>query len=350
MLSILIPLTELKNLPEFVEHLRATLTDINHELLVVNFDSNQSLPIQELSAGGHEIRAIEADNNTSLLDYLDDCSFDRVLILDVRLDATKLAINDMLSELSQCPDGLVVGTRNRGDRKNAPNSLIETLLVRPLTDCADPTSDVLLFDKTNLPSEQLNVSGLNEDVNLGLELIVRGGFSKVIEVPTSFHRLDKRASWIRERLNFLRHLRRLYVYRFGSLGEFINFGAVGASGFLVDISFYFLLQWLGLGHVAARAISFWPAVSWNWALNRLTTFGERKKRPRTLQWIEFVSSSGVGFILSWGTYTYLTTSIEFFERQKIVALIAGILLASLFNFTASSFFVFSNKRSLGGKS
>jgi len=140
------------------------------------------------------------------------------------------------------------------------------------------------------------------------------------------------------------HLRRLYFYRFKGWTEFAHYGVVGASGFVVDISAYYLLQLFGLEHQLARAISFWPAVSWNWALNRVTTFGERERRPKARQWIEFVLSSLIGFSINWGIYYLLTSETAFFDTYRLLALVAGIVAASLFNFTASTLFVYSEKR------
>jgi len=147
-----------------------------------------------------------------------------------------------------------------------------------------------------------------------------------------------------QQLKYLRHLRRLYLYRFGGFAEFIHFGAVGASGFVIDVAFYYLFQAFGLAHQVSRAMSFWPAVSWNWAMNRRTTFGERQRRPKARQWMEFVATSLLGFSINWGVYVTLTGTVPFFDRFRIIALIAGVGAASLFNFTVSTLFVYSEKR------
>ncbi len=143
---------------------------------------------------------------------------------------------------------------------------------------------------------------------------------------------------------YLRHLRRLYLHRFKGWAEFVHYGAVGASGFIVDVVFYYLLQFIGFEHQIARAISFWPAVSWNWVLNRVTTFSERQRRPKAKQWFEFVVISLIGFSVNWGIYFVLTSKVPFFDSYRLIALIVGIGCASLFNFTASTLFVYSEKR------
>ena len=147
-----------------------------------------------------------------------------------------------------------------------------------------------------------------------------------------------------QQFNYLRHLRRLYLRKFGGVAEFIHFGAVGASGFVIDVAVYYLVQGFGAPHQVARAISFWPAVSWNWAINRRMTFGDRRKRPRAKQWFEFVGMSIVGFTINWGVYYFLTMRVAFFDHYRILALVSGVGVASVFNFAASTVFVYSDNR------
>ena len=64
----------------------------------------------------------------------------------------------------------------------------------------------------------------------------------------------------------------------------IAFAAVGASGFVLDVACYLGLQELGLDHRVARALAFWPAVTWNWFLNRKITFRRRPEDRRAPQW------------------------------------------------------------------
>ncbi len=165
---------------------------------------------------------------------------------------------------------------------------------------------------------------------IALEIMVRGDFSRIVEVPISFRDRSIGTSKmnLKQQFNYLRHLRRLYLYRFGGLAEFVHYGAVGLSGFVVDICVYYLLQLVGLDHRIARLISFWPAVSWNWALNRITTFGDRARRPRGHQWMEFVMASCIGFAFNWGIYVTLTSNFHFFDQYRLLALISHLSLAS----------------------
>ena len=181
---------------------------------------------------------------------------------------------------------------------------------------------------------------------IGLEIMVRGNFSSVQEIPIRFkdRAIGESKMTFGQQLKFIRHLRRLYIVRFGSLAEFVNYGMVGASGFIVDLIFYYFFQGLGVNHQIARGLSFWPAVTWNWRLNRTATFGERRRRPKARQWMEFVLTSLLGFSLNWGVYVTLTSQVAFFDSYRIVALLTGIGAASFLNFALSSLYVYNEKR------
>ena len=363
MLSIVVPtFNEADNLPILAAALAEALPDIKYELLIADDRSEDATEavVTDLSQQ-HPIRLVKAsdrprDLSLSVLDGFEAAQYEKVLVMDADLSHPPEMIRSMLEHLDEDPESFVLGSRYVSgggfDRDwslwRFVNSYVATLIARPLASCGDPMSGFFLFNKARIEQSRLRPIGYK----IGLELMVRGEFSRVTEVPILFkdREVGESKMNLQQQLKYLRHIRRLYLHRFGNLAEFVHFGAVGASGFLIDVSFYYLLQLFGLPHVTARAISFWPAVSWNWALNRITTFGERERRPKAQQWLEFVGSSLFGFAINWGTYTYLTANVSFFDDHKILALITGIVSASFFNFAASSLFVYSDKRKPRGKS
>ena len=121
------------------------------------------------------------------------------------------------------------------------------------------------------------------------------------------------------------------------------FALVGASGFGIDVACYLGLQWAGLEHRAARFVSFWPAASWNWLLNRRVTFRERAPEPRVRQWAKFVTSSIAGLTANAGSYVLLTSLVGFFDRHRMLALLIGVGLGGLLNFTLATRYVFRRR-------
>ena len=364
MLSIVVPTyKEADNLPLLAEQIHACIgishaeASIDYELIVVDDMSpddtvevcgrlSKIYPLKLLRREGRS-----RDLSLSVIDGIEAAANDIVLVMDADLSHPPKKIAAMLEKVAGNEGALAVGSRyisgGSFDRDwslwRFLNSHLAAFLARPLAQCSDPMSGFFMFNRQQLGDiTKLNPIGYK----IGLEIMVRVNFEVIEEVPISFKDRELGASKMNfdQQWKYLRHLRRLYLYKFKGWAEFVHFGAVGASGFVIDLAFYYLFQAVGANHILARGLSFWPAVSWNWALNRKTTFGDRARRPKMRQWFEFVISSLVGFSFNWGIYVMLTTTITFFDQYRLLALVAGVASASLFNFTASTLFVYNDKR------
>jgi dolichol-phosphate mannosyltransferase len=291
------------------------------------------------------------DLSLSVLDGIKEAAADMIVVMDADLSHPVEAIPELIQELQSGTKVFVAGSRyaqgGKFDRGwsfwRFLNSWCATSLAGPLTRCSDPMTGFFAVRKQDLPGiDRFKPIGYK----IALEIMVRGEFENIVEIPITFS--DRAAGEskmnLSQQFNYIRHLRRLYLFRFGGLAEFVHFVMVGASGFVVDVCIYYLLQAFGMDHRIARLISFWPAVSWNWALNRITTFGARTRRPRGRQLLEFVVTSCIGCGFNWGVYVSLTSRFPFFDDYRILALLAGIAGASLFNFMAATLFVYSEKR------
>ncbi len=360
MLSIVVPTyKEAGNIGALTEQVHDAMlaARIEYEMLVVDDNSpDEIVDVVAALSGRFPVRLLQPsgrdrDLSRSVIDGLEAARFDRVLVMDADLSHPPASIPAMYHALDKDPAAFVVGSRYVADGSfdrrwslwRFLNSHIATVITRPLVKCQDPMSGFFAFDRSRVgPIDKLNPIGYK----IGLELMVRGDFLEVIEVPIQFvdREIGESKLNIDQQIKFLRHLRRLYTVRFGSLGEFISYGLVGASGFIVDLSFYYLFQLFGVPHQVARALSFWPAVTWNWRLNRIATFGERRRRPGARQWLEFVLASLFGFSINWGTYVMLTGEFEFFDRHRLLAMVIGIATASVFNFVVSTLYVYNEKR------
>lgn len=360
MLTVVVPTyREADNLANLAARLDEVLSGagVEYELLIVDDCSpDDTVGVCDALAARFPVRLIQPtgrprDLSLAVIDGIRAAASDLVLVMDADLSHPPEKIPVMLRAVEASPGAFVVGSRyaKGGSFDRAwslwrfINSHVATSLARPLVKCLDPMSGFFMFDRRFIGDlDALRPQGYK----IGLELMVRGGFDEIIEVPIAFADREIGASKMNlsQQIKYLRHLRLLYLYKFGSLAEFVHFGAVGASGFIVDVTFYYLLQVAGIPHQIARGISFWPAVSWNWVMHRMTTFGGRKRRPRGRQWLEFAGASLLGFSINWGVYVSLTSFVEFFDRYRELAFIVGVLSASILNFTMSTLFVYSEKR------
>ena len=356
-LSIIVPtLREADNIAPLAERIDAALsgTGIEWELLLVDDDSNDGseavaaelarrLPVRMVTR-----REAPRDLSLAVIEGIRLSRFDRLVVMDADLSHPPERIVDLLAALDgDC--GIVIGSRYTSggvvDRSwslyRVLNSRLATWLARPLVRCSDPMAGFFATRRSRLPElRSLRPMGYK----IALELMVRGHL-RVREVPIDFRDRSigfSKMNW-RQQIRFLRHLSRLYNYKFGSLARIPLFSVVGASGLIVDIAFYLGLQWAGVEHRLARFLSFWPAVSWNWALNRGLTFSERARQPRVGQWARFMASSLIGLGVNVGSYALLTSYVEVFDRHRLLAFFCGVGLGSLVNFVVADLYVYRRR-------
>ena len=285
------------------------------------------------------------DLSQAVLDGIELARFDRLVVMDADLSHAPEQIPELLAALDGGAD-MAVGSRyaaggeidDSWSRYRTLNSRLATWLARPLTPCTDPMSGFFALDRRRLSDlDQLDPIGYK----IGLELMVRGSL-RVREVPIHFadrRQGSSKLNW-RQRVAFLRHLQRLYLFRFGLPARLLTFGAVGATGLIIDTGFYLGLQWVGLGHLLARFLSFWPAVTWNWRLNRAVTFRDRPPTATAAQWTRFAVSSLIGLATNVGSYALLTSLVDLFARQRLLALLAGVAVGSAVNYATAARFVY----------
>jgi dolichol-phosphate mannosyltransferase len=220
------------------------------------------------------------------------------------------------------------------------NSKVATVLALPLTPVRDALSGFFALPRTTfLKATELSPLGYK----IALELLVKARPQRIVEVPITFEKrkFGKSKLSLRVQVQYLRHLRRLYRYRYPLLSEMLHFLFVGGLGFLVDFSLYYEMQTVfGLHHLIARMISFVCAATHNWFLNRNYTFVYGRQQRPLGQWALYLGIVATGLVLSVGTYTVLTTSTLLFADRRYSAFIIGVALTTAFNFFAARFYVF----------
>jgi len=355
-ISVVIPTyKEAKNIPHIVAAINESLSAANLDYEIVFVDDHsmdgsveaveklqQSLPVRIL------VRKDTRGLSSAVLHGIEHSTGKIIVVMDADLSHPAAAIPQMVNQLEKGENDFVVGSRYAEGGSihedwslfRKINSKLPSLLVIPLTPIKDPMSGFFAFKRADMPPEdRLSPIGYK----IGLEIYVKGRFKKPGEVPIHFseRKFGESKLNLKEQLFFLRHLRRLYQYRYPAWAEFIQFGMVGSTGVVVDLAIYLTLQSLfGIDHRVARAYSFIAAASWNWALNRLITFTYRQKMSKLIQLPAFLVTSSMGFSVNWGSYTVLTGYVPFFNAHRIIALLIGVLLGMGLNFMAARAFVF----------
>lgn len=221
------------------------------------------------------------------------------------------------------------------------NSRVATLLARPLTSVGDPMSGFFAFRRSTFERGQdFNPAGYK----IGLEMIVRCRCERVVEVPIHFEDRQFGTSklTLRQQLLYLRHLRRLYVFKFGVWTQLMQFLVVGALGTLVNLLILTGLLYLGMPPRASIALAIFLSMSFNFVLNRRFSFSEARQGSWRRQFAGFVAASSVGALINYLAATFALSRAPGLRPQ--MAALIGIAAGLSFNFLASRYLVFRARR------
>ncbi len=358
--SIVIPTyREAENLGVLIPKIAESLagTDISFEMIVVDDNSPDGTP--EICHGLAEryplrliVRTTERGLSSAVLAGIQAAQGEFLLVMDADLSHPPEKIPELVLALRNPETDFVIGSRYVAGGSTAEdwglfrwlNSKGATLLAWPLTSTHDPMAGFFGMRR----QAYLQSAGRLDPIGykIGLELLVKCGAKKVVEVPITFQdRLHGESKLtFKEQLNYLRHLRRLYNYRFGIWAYLAQFILVGASGMIIDLSAYAFGLWLQIFPLSvARGLAIWIAMTWNFWLNRTVTFSFSKNEPWWRQYVAFCGSCLVGALVNWGASLWLTQSFPFFEAHKLMAAAVGVVAGTLFNFTLCRIVVFQKK-------
>lgn len=355
LISVILPTyREGKNLREIVTRIFRSLNDngLKGECIIVDDDSGDGTEsvCEELKKECNLrliIRKGERGLSTAVIRGLREASGDFLVVMDADLSHPPEKIPEMLRNVRDGAD-FVLGSRyvEGGEIEEhwgfyrKLNSKVATLLACFLTTLKDPMSGFFCIPRKTLQAcKELSPIGYK----IALEIVVKSRAEKVVEVPIFFSRRKHGESKmnLKEQLLYIRHLGRLYRFRYLGKVQFMSFLLVGISGFVIDTFFYFLVQYLlGLSHLVARAVSFFIAASWNWYWNRVFTFMQTGSPQYITQWAKFLGMSFISFLFNWGTYYLLTTNVTYFDAHKYLAFVIGVVIGTGSNFTFSKYIVF----------
>lgn len=348
---------EAANLELLVEHIQTGLQDseLSWELIIANDDSgdNTAAVCNHLAATA-PVRLLNRTENRGLalavIDGVNEATGEIIVVMDADQSHPSSVVPQMVQLLREDKADFVLGSRKINaasvDEKwpliRHLGTFFATTLVAPLVAVKDPLAGFFALRRTDWPQKKLQPLGFK----IALELMVRGSFARerIVEVPIHFsdRKVGKSKMGWRELNNYLRHVLMLYCFRWPLLRFFMH-GGVGTLGLLIDLSVYFLLQAGGVSHLWARGISYWPATTSNWWLNRVYTYCDRPLRSKWQQWFEFIQVTLIGFFVNYGTYHLLTTQVAWFFEHKTVALLIGVVVGLAINFIGSNLQVYGNK-------
>lgn len=356
-ISVVVPTyREAENLPELVRRIDAVRAahDLNIELLLMDDDSRDGTEEVVATMSQPWVRLIVRKENRGLspavIDGFRAAQNDVLLVMDADLSHPPEKIPEMVEALENGAD-FVIGSRYaKGGTTDEAwgilrwiNSKVATLLARPFTRVADPMSGFIALRRAAfLGATSLNPIGYK----IGLELLVKCACRDIREVPIHFsQRLHGQSKLsLREQLRYLKHLRRLAVFKYRNWAHFVQFGLVGFSGTIVNLVALTVLVHLGVPLRLAVALAIFISMCTNFVLNRRYTFEYARQGSWLHQLAGFIAASSVGAVVNYATVLALLHGWPVLERAPQVAAIVGILAGLVFNFFASRYVVFREPR------
>lgn len=382
MLSIIVPTyNEKENISELVEHIFKVFSEneIEGEVVVVDDDSpDGTANVAESLRSRYNVQVIVRKNERGLASAvirgMEKAKGDILCVMDADLSHPPEVIPKMLTHLEKGDAELVVGSRHvkgggieNWTMKQKVVSKFASLITRPLTKVKDPMSGFFMLRRDVVEGVELKPKGHR----LGLEIIVKGNYKHLIEVPYVLKNRAHGESKLGAKAgkDHLSNAFRLYFYKESSVYQFLKFCVVGGLGVFVDLGVFSLVYWgyflrfgQSTGTIYAQTISFSVAVTFNFTLNKAWTFQdkERRKMKVTQLYIKFfavnvsawaIRTIIIYFILNYqsvwrfygmpiATWLISVLSIERF------ALLTAIIIVVFWNFFGSKRFVFKRERKL----
>lgn len=351
--SVIVPtFREVLNIPVLIERLVKLRQDHDLDLEVFFMDDQSRDGSAEAvaKAGLDWVRFVERTGprglSEAVVDGLKLASKEVVVGMDCDLSHPPETIPAMLNLLGAGQD-FVLGSRYAAGGTTDDdwgflrwlNSRVATLLARPLTSVLDPMSGFFAMRREQVAFSSLNPTGYK----IALELIVKCGITRAVEVPIHFtdRKLGTSKLTLKQQLLYLQHLRRLYMYKFAGGLEMLHFALVGASGVVVNLLVLTLLTGLGLGVKLSVALAIAVSIVSNFLLNRRLTFWYARGGNIWKQFAGFVAACTVGAAMNYACTIYVAHRFPDLPLQ--VASLAGVLVGLGFNFLANRFIVFRKR-------
>lgn len=213
-----------------------------------------------------------------------------------------------------------------------------TILAKPFTKVKDPMTGFFMLKKNLLEYDKINSQGFK----ILLELLLKLRPKKVIEIPITFtNRVEGKSKagfgeifyYIGNLLSYGNYVRKIYR-------EFFKYALVGVTGTVINLLFlYIFTSVLGIYYLLSATFSFIIAVTNNYFLNKVWTFGEKIRHKVFTKWGKFLAISIIGLGVNLIFLFFFTSVLGIYY---LVSQVFAIILATIVNFLGNKFWTFSN--------
>ncbi len=351
-IGIVVPtFREVENIPHLVDRVIALREKTGWKIDLLFMDDNSQDGSEELVRKiglpwvSMVVRTVDRGLSQSVLDGLRRSTSDILVVMDGDLSHPPEKIPELVEALRNGADFALGSRFAEGGSTDDDwglfrwlNSRVATLLAQPLTRVKDPMSGFFALRRSTFAGgRDFNPIGYK----IGLELLIKCSCIRPVEVPIHFsdRRLGKSKLSLQEQLRYLKHVRRLYIYRYGNWSHLAQFLVVGASGLAVNLLLLTAFLAARVPQAGAIAAAIVLSMTWNFALNRRFTFSYARHQPVVRQFMGFASASTFGALVNYLVTMWLW---DFFHYNQIAAAI-GVISGTTFNFVGSRYVIFRKR-------
>lgn len=343
-LSVIIPTyNERENIGQLIEMIIESLTGLDFEVIVVDDNSPDGTGefVEQLSHKLNSVKVIHRPGKLGLSSAIFDgasvAQGHAVGVIDADLQHPPQLLKEMFSKIKEGYDVIVASRYVKGGRiegwsftrkiisKTA--SFLAHLLLKRCRVVNDPLSGYFIFRKDVIDDVKFEAKGYK----ILLEILEKGRYNKVVEVPYTFRsrKAGKSKMKFNEILNYIKLLLKLSEYRV------LKFVTVGLSGVLVNLgSLWLLVTFFNFPKLYSAVFAIELSIINNFILNDFWTFKDRRSGNFFYRLIKF-HGSALGPLINYIVYVLLLL----FGVNYLVADAIGIVCGFIANYLLSEFIV-----------
>lgn len=358
-LAVIVPtLNEADNIQELHRRLVDVLDGLRWEMIIVDDDSTDGTPERARAIGdlGFDVRVLRRIGrrglSTAVIEGMLATPARYLAVIDADLQHDETLLRSMLTKLREGELDLVIGSRyvegaglGEWDGRRAWMSKLATKLARLVlrANVSDPMSGFFMITREALDRSVRQLSGEGYKILLDLFASTQSQL-RFVELPYVFRprvhgdsKLDSAVLW-----------EYLVLILDKAVGRFVPprlllFMLVGGSGLGVHFLVFGSIFFTGLaGFSTSQLVATMVAMTTNYIFNNLITYREARKRGWKFAagLLGFYAVCSIGLIGNVGIAAYAYD----LHYKWWLAAFAGIVVGTVWNYAASSIFVWNRRR------
>ncbi len=344
--SIIIPTyNERDNLGELFDRISKALgNSYEYEIIVVDDDSpDETWKLALELSRKYPVRVIrrtdEKGLSSAVIRGFREAKGDVLVVMDADLQHPPEKIPELLEAIKNGADIAVASRYVKGGavenwywyRKLISKGaiLVGRVALPKIRNVKDPVSGFFALRREVIEGVDLNPVGFK----ILMEILIKGNYSKVVEVPFTFGLRKAGESKLSGKtiFNYIKHVVRLMRWE-GELDRIIKFSMVGLSGVLVNEGFLWLfVKEFGMNKMLANVFATELAILNNFTWNDVWTFRDLRTAPFYKRILRFHVAAFMGAAVQLAIYGGLMYLGVYYLLANLVGIGFSFIVRFLFN-------------------